>query len=135
MAQAFLLFDFGNDEETLQSARHRLDAWKQAFRLGNKLSFKFERPPSTSTKTDGPDSRGKREERKEKAAKDADRKEGQVRLLVRLDFSPHEKNLYQTWVERVPREEPFKSANPQTIDRLADHDKFDEISALFRDLG
>src|ERR1700682_1329033 len=51
MAQTYLLFDFGADEEKLQQARHKLDGWKQAFRLDKKLQFKFDRgeaPAETS---------------------------------------------------------------------------------------
>ena len=43
MPQTFLVFDFGTNEEAAQQARHRLEGWRQAFRLGDKLKFKFER--------------------------------------------------------------------------------------------
>lgn len=38
-----------------------------------------------------------------------------VRLLLRLDFSDHEKLSHQRWLDRIPAEEPFKSANGETI--------------------
>jgi hypothetical protein len=41
--KTFLIFDFGNDEDAAQKARHRLEGWKQGFRLGDKLTLKFAR--------------------------------------------------------------------------------------------
>ena len=38
-----------------------------------------------------------------------------VKLLLRLDFSDHEKLTYQRWIDRIPNEEPFKSANSETV--------------------
>jgi len=43
MAHIYLTFDFGNDEERRQQARHKLESWKQAFRLDKKMLFKFDR--------------------------------------------------------------------------------------------
>ncbi|HWZ53439.1 MAG TPA: hypothetical protein VNV84_01715, partial [Candidatus Acidoferrales bacterium] len=43
MAHSYLVFNFGTDEETAQQARHKIEAWKQGFRLGNKMLLKFER--------------------------------------------------------------------------------------------
>ena len=37
MAYSFLIFDFGSNEEAAQQARHRIDGWKQGFRLDKKL--------------------------------------------------------------------------------------------------
>src|SRR6266852_1465593 len=48
MAQTYLLFDFGPDEEKVQQARHKLESWKQAFRLDKKLQYKLEREPSAA---------------------------------------------------------------------------------------
>jgi hypothetical protein len=93
MAQTFLLFDFGSDEEAAQQARHTVDGWRQGFRLDKKLLLKFDR------KEDGkPDS-----------------KNGVVRLIVRLDFSDHEKLSQQRWIDRIPGEEHFKGAHPKVI--------------------
>ena len=92
MPQSYLIFDFGGNEEAAQHARHRIEGWRQAFRLGEKLTLKFER--ESPEKTDG----GER-----------------VRLLVRLDFSDHEKLSHQRWLERFSAEEPFKSAAPQVL--------------------
>jgi hypothetical protein len=44
MAHIYMSFDFGADEEKAQQARHKLEMWKQAFRLDKKLLYKFERP-------------------------------------------------------------------------------------------
>lgn len=38
-----------------------------------------------------------------------------VRVLIRLSFSDHEKLSYQRWLDRIPAEEPFKSAKGETI--------------------
>src|SRR6202035_4889357 len=43
MAQTYFLFDFRPDEEKVQQARHKLESWKQAFRLDKKLEYKLER--------------------------------------------------------------------------------------------
>ncbi len=98
MAQSYLIFDFGTNEEAAQQARHRIEGWKQAFRLDKRMQLKFER--QEPEKSDG----------KEK-----------IRLLVRLDFSDHERLSHQRWLERLPAEEPFKSAAPQVV-RSADGD-------------
>jgi hypothetical protein len=37
MAHSFLIFDFGGNEDAAQQARHRIDGWKQGFRLDKKL--------------------------------------------------------------------------------------------------
>jgi len=44
MALIYMHFDFGADEEKAQQARHKLDVWKQAFRLDKKLQYKLDRP-------------------------------------------------------------------------------------------
>src|ERR1700724_3231373 len=49
MAHTYMLFDFGADEEAAQKARHKLEGWKQAFRLDKKLQFKFDRGQPTAT--------------------------------------------------------------------------------------
>lgn len=123
MAQAFLLFDFGSDEEIVQKARLRVEAWKQAFRLGNKLQLKLERQPAGAS--------GNSQESKQHAAKgkhhtneegsDSEAKTAEhIRLLIRLDFSAHEKHLFQTWLDRIPSEEPFRSAKQEAIQRGAE---------------
>jgi hypothetical protein len=35
--------------------------------------------------------------------------------LIRLDFSDHEKLTLQRWLDRIPSEEPFKSASGETV--------------------
>ena len=47
MAHIYMQFDFAGDEEKGQLARHRLETWKQAFRLDKKLLYKFERDAET----------------------------------------------------------------------------------------
>ncbi|HEV2423033.1 MAG TPA: hypothetical protein VGS59_15115 [Candidatus Acidoferrales bacterium] len=122
MARTFLLFDFGTDEEAVRKARLRIEAWKQAFRLGNKMQFKVERPGENSQERKG---RGK-----ERAAEGETLKP--IRLIVRLDFSAHEKHLSQTWLDRIPSEEPFKSVKLETIPMGAGN--FDPTAELFDSL-
>ncbi|HYL67693.1 MAG TPA: hypothetical protein VEX69_00870 [Candidatus Limnocylindria bacterium] len=118
MAYSYLIFDFGTDEEGAQQARHKLEAWKQGFRLGNKLLLKFERQNSGGTEA-GEDGAAKSAQSKKKpttnkiSEKAASR--GHVRLLIRLDFSDHEKLSHQRWLDRIPAEEPFKSVDAETV--------------------
>src|SRR6267378_227723 len=46
MAHSYIKLDFGTDEEKAQQARHKLDGWKQAFRLDKRLLYKLDRPES-----------------------------------------------------------------------------------------
>jgi hypothetical protein len=94
MAQSYLIFDFAANEEAAQQARHKLEGWRQAFRLDRKLTYRFER--RAPEKTNGGEL---------------------IRVIVRLDFSDHERLSHHRWLERLPAEEPFKSASPQTIHR------------------
>jgi hypothetical protein len=131
MAHIYMHFDFA-DEENAQQARHKLDVWKQAFRLDKKLQYKLERPEeegaeedSTSadaaagTKdTEKPKSKSKSQNRKKSGRTEGSSKgngTGNVSLLVRLYFSSHEKLSEQRWVDRIPTEEPFKSASPKVL--------------------
>ena len=130
MAQTYLLFDFGSDEAKVQQARHKLDGWRQAFRLDKKLQFKFDRgevaaseKSSQSKPAPAPDSsKGKaaKAKGKSKAAETpAAEQNGEVKLFVRLYFSPHEKLSEQRWIERIPAEEPFKGASPKIVQESA----------------
>ena len=53
MAQSILIFDFGTNEEAAQQARHKVDGWKQAFRLGDKMLLKFEREEPGGRRREG----------------------------------------------------------------------------------
>jgi hypothetical protein len=137
MAHSYIRFDFGTDEEKAQQARHKLDGWRQAFRLDKKLQYKLDRPESAAAEAPSqpepaasappPEkSKGKAAEKtKGKAASakssapPAEKKtaaaNGKVSLLVRLYFSSHEKLSEQRWLDRIPTEEPFKSASPKVV--------------------
>lgn len=136
MAKAFLLFDFGSDEEAAQKARHRIDAWKQAFRLGNKVQLKVERQPSAGSE-DAYEPKGHASKGKNTSAKHEHEPKGEpderIRVFVLLDFSAHEKHLFQTWFERIPAEEPFKSVKRETVQHGAEN--FDPTSDLFDSLN
>jgi hypothetical protein len=141
----YIRFDFGTDEEKAQQARHKLDGWRQAFRLDKRVQYKMDRPESAATEAaaapasaekptvaaegkEEPAARattktagksGESKAAKAEATKPEAAKEaaadGRVGLLVRLYFSPHEKLSEQRWLARIPAEEPFKSASPRVI--------------------
>ena len=147
MAHSFLVFDFGGNEEAAQQARHRIEAWKQGFRLDKKLQVKFERNELEKTEEEEGAKSAKaakkaKSENKPAASRSGAKKSSveatpvdgneKIRLIVRLDFSDHEKLSHQRWVERIPAEEPFKDANPKVI-RAGDSD-FNTTSDLFDSL-
>ncbi len=136
MPQSYLIFDFGANEEAAQQARHRIEGWKQAFRLDKKLLLKFERSEvetaadektkgekttdeTTADRTKGDQvpaakaSGPKAEEEQTRAVETNDNQH--IRLIVRLDFSDHERMSHHRWLERIPTEEPFKDASPQIV--------------------
>ena len=139
MAHSYIRFDFGTDEEKAQQARHKLDGWRQAFRLDKRLQYKLDRPenapaetaskpepaasaalPEKSKGKAAEKSKGKTASAKSSAAvaeKPAAAANGKVSLLVRLYFSSHEKLSEQRWLDRIPSEEPFKSASPKVVHR------------------
>ncbi|HXX45623.1 MAG TPA: hypothetical protein VEJ38_12915 [Candidatus Acidoferrales bacterium] len=139
MPQSILIFDFDTNEEAAQQARHKVDAWRQGFRLGNKMLLKFEReePAQGGEVSAAPKEGGRAKAATKKSAKEQEdtEKEGAtatVRLLVRLDFSDHEKLSHQRWLDRIPAEEPFKSVRSQTV-RTGDPD-FAKTAQLFDSL-
>ena len=152
MAHIYMTFDFGTDEEKAQQARHKLDGWKQAFRLDKKLIYKFERPAQqgdgAKPAEPAPAERETAKAGKDKAAKNAASKgkavkkeeearevaapTGPVKLHLRLAFSGHEKMTEQRWLNRIPTEEPFKGAAPETV--KASDPGFAEIEGKFEAL-
>lgn len=155
MPQSILIFDFGPNEEAAQQARHKVESWQQALRLGKKMLFKFEREQSAEGSDNASANASAAEEtstkekpaRKKavKAKKSAKRDEPEaandgsgaastvrIRLLIRMAFSGHEKLLQQRMLDRFAGEEPFKSAQGQTIHE-ADA-SFDASAELFDSL-
>jgi hypothetical protein len=143
MAHSYLIFDFGKNEETAQQARHKVESWKQGFRLGNKLSIKFEREEAEEEEAEAAEHQageGKHAKKKKSSAKgakdtdaDDDESNANVRVIVRLDFSDHEKLSLQRWLDRIPTEEPFKSVEV-TVIRQGDPE-FGKTNELFETLG
>ena len=136
MAHIYMQFDFAADEEKAQLARHKLEVWKQAFRLDKKLLYKFERSgeAASSVETDVDKSevtKGKSKTKLE-SVKKASKKDGNVHLIVRLGFSGHEKLTEHRWVERIPTEDPFVSASPVTI--KTEDTGFADMEKRFEDL-
>jgi hypothetical protein len=141
MHNSFLVFDFGVNEDAAQQARHKLDGWKQAFRLDKKLLYKFDRQEqaaseagdSLATKEEptaaksGKSARPKAAKPSGKSAKSSAKKNdemetpsaakpsSEIKLLVRLYFSGHERLSYQRWVDRIPAEEPFRAVRHEVI--------------------
>ena len=122
MAHIYMHFDFGADEAKAQQARHKLDVWKQAFRLDKKLQYKLDRPEdaeesASAGNNEKPESKSKGHASKAEKSGDAadDNGAASVSLLVRLYFSSHEKLSEQRWIERIPAEEPFKGASPKIL--------------------
>ena len=122
MAHIYLLFDFAQDEEKAQQARHKLEGWKQAFRLDKKLLYKIER--SGATPTDGEAEPPAKAEKgkgkgkapaKTKAESEPAASHEEIKLFIRLAFSGHEKLSEQRWVQRIPAEEPFQAASPKVV--------------------
>jgi len=136
MAHIYLLFDFAADEEKAQLARHKLETWKQAFRLDKRLLYKFDRAISAEdasssgeekpAKTKGAAKPGSKSTAPEAASN------GSVKLLVRLGFSGHEKLSEQRWVQRIPSEEPFLKASPKVV--KPDDSHFADTEKQFEDL-
>jgi hypothetical protein len=141
MAHIYMRFDFA-DEETAQLARHKLEVWKQAFRLDKKLLYKFERneeatpaeePEEATEATSAPKTKTKgKAGAKSASSKSAGKDDANVQLLVRLGFSGHEKITENRWVERIPTEEPFVSASPVTV--KTNDAQFEETEKRFEDL-
>jgi hypothetical protein len=138
MAHIYMTFDFGTDEEKAQQARHKLDGWKQAFRLDKKLIYKFERATpegdgasaaeaapakKEAVRAEKPAKGGKGGSAKAKAPKETKEQKsevavaptGPVKLHLRLAFSGHEKMTEERWLKRIPTEEPFKGVEPETV--------------------
>jgi hypothetical protein len=122
MAHIYLTFDFARDEDKAQQARHKLEGWKQAFRLDKKLLYKLERVAAVPSDGEAKPSRAEKSKPKGKgkaaaatAAVEAPSSNDDIKLLVRLAFSGHEKLSEQRWVQRIPSEEPFQGASPAVV--------------------
>ena len=151
MAHIYMTFDFGADEEKAQQARHKLDVWKQAFRLDKRLLYKFERPAqegdgtlqaeAAHAKVEKPATKAGGTKAKAKAKAKAEDEEkpvaaslptGPVKLHLRLAFSGHEKMTEERWLKRIPSEQPFRDAAPETT-RSSDA-AFTEVEGKFETL-
>ncbi|HUL35526.1 MAG TPA: hypothetical protein VL128_16690 [Candidatus Eisenbacteria bacterium] len=136
MAHIYMRFDFGKDEEKAQAARHKLETWKQAFRLDKKLLYKLARttdgtaapePVAAGSEKPRGKAKGKANEEPDAATPAED-----VKILLRLAFSSHEKLSEQRWLQRIPAEEPFQAASPEVV-KPGDA-QFPEIEKRFDEL-
>lgn len=159
MPESFMVFDFGENEDAAQQARHRLEAWRQAFRLGDRLKFKFERTtpepaaassadtsaeaspaagdkpaPKMKTQSKSKSSKNKTEagdppKSLDEAASPAPATPDHFRLVVRLEFPLHEKLSFQRWFDRLPAEAPFESTEKRIL--RPNQDGFESTAELF----
>ena len=143
MATIYLTFDFGRDEEKAQLARHKLDSWKQAFRLDKKMAGKFDRKEDAAAAETAPAA-------KESSARKIDSKGGkgkgktdpepaklaspavEIKLILRIALPNHEKLTEQRLLKRISTEEPFASASPKTIKQ--GEAAFADVDARFEEL-
>jgi hypothetical protein len=149
MAHIYFSFDFGTDEEKAQLARHKLEMWKQAFRLDKKMLYKFERASDAEAssedgaektkETEKPAKKGKSSKAsksksggKKKEEDGSDAPAGNVKLYLRLAFSGHEKMTEERLLKKIPSEEPFSELSPKPV---KDQDaEFGELEAKFESL-
>ena len=150
MAHIYFSFDFGTDEEKAQQARHKLEMWKQAFRLDKKMLYKFERESDGEAPADGAEKSEETEKaanraktskaakskshgkKKEDADGQGDAPTGNVKLYLRLAFSGHEKMTEERLLKKIPSEEPFSELSPKAV---KDQDaEFGELEAKFDSL-
>jgi hypothetical protein len=110
MAQSFIVFDFGSNEEAAQQARLTLERWKQSFRLDKKLLLKFDRNEPGAAQEDAADRKDAKH-----ADSSGDGEAAKIIMLVRLDFSDHERLSHQRWLDRIPAEASFQGAQPKVI--------------------
>ncbi len=129
MADTYLVYDFGTDNEAAQRARHRIEGWKQGFRLGDKLTMKFESVEAEEKPGSKTQKHGKKHAKEKAKAEAAESEPASLRLLVRLRFSSHEKLSQERWVTRIPTEEPFKSAAGEVVQ--SGTDRFQQVAELF----
>lgn len=140
MAHTFLIFDFGTDEAAAQQARHKIEGWKQAFRLDKKILLKFDRQESAgdgsgkggAAKAPAGEGKGAAQKKVNKEKEAKSEPGGNVRVLVRLDFSDHEKLSQQRWLDRIPSEAPFISAKSEIVRQ--DGPAFAATAELFESL-
>jgi len=151
MAHIYMTFDFGKDEEKAQQARHKLESWKQAFRLDKKMLYKFDRKEdgAAAAGTSTPDMSAAKEKPAKKAGAKAGKasKEGKkrdpepaklaasstdIKLILRLALSNHEKLMEQRLLQRFSSEDPFKVVAPKTIRET--EAGYEELDSHFQEL-
>ena len=152
MAHTYILIDFENEEKA-QQARHKLETWKQAFRLDKKLQYKLDRGDAVASddvaasaaeaESAANPAKGVKSAKADKSTKsgaksapksggqgsDSASPSGPVKLLVRLYFSGHEKKFEQQWMERIPADELFRGGSPKIVQE--GQTGFDEALAHF----
>jgi hypothetical protein len=158
MAHLYMSFDFGTDEEKAQLARHKLEMWKQAFRLDKKMLYKFERTavdgvagtsgeeaglkpgPTKSTEKSAEKNETRKTGKSAKAAKSKEKAEaekaaapsGNVKLHLRLAMPAHERITEERFLQKFPAEEVFSSASPVLVRQ--GQPGFAEADAVFESL-
>jgi hypothetical protein len=97
------------------------------------MLLKFEREAADSHESAKAAEKPAASKRKSATKGDAAEPSAKVRVLVRLDFSDHEKLSHQRWLDRIPTEEPFKSAKTEIIRQ--GQPGFSEAAELFDSLS
>jgi len=160
MAHIYMSFDFGTDEEKAQQARHKLEMWKQAFRLDKKMLYKFERTPADGaaasdlekdtglatksvaalpgtatakreTVKAAKSSKAGKSKEKAEPAKTAPASEN-IKLHLRLALPAHERITEERFLKKFPAEEPFHTASAQIVRQ--GQPGFAEADAVFESL-
>jgi hypothetical protein len=152
MAHIYFSFDFGTDEGKAQQARHKLEMWKQAFRLDKKMLYKFERETGEEAASDDGTEKGETSEKPTKKSSKGgksgnskthgqknedsgdgnDSATGSVRLLLRLAFSGHEKMTEDRLLKKFPAEEPFSEMPAKPV--REGEAEFAELESKFESL-
>lgn len=143
MPQILIIYDFAANEEAAQQARHRLEGWRQAFRLGDRLKVKFERQAASPVSADesAPGEAAGEKKRKSAGKGSAAKAETQqtqasegesLRLMVRLEFSSHEKLSYQQWFDRLGAEPSLQGMDRRVLQR--GEEGFDSAAETFDSL-
>ena len=147
MAHFYMTFEFGNDEEKAQQARHKLESLKQAFKLDKKMLLKLDRkeeetPNAAETPREKPAKAAEPKSKDSKSAKGSKKADPEpaklaspdadIKFLLRIALPNHEKLTEQRLLKRISAEELLTSASPKTI-RQADKG-FAELDARFEQL-
>ena len=97
MSQSILIFDFGTNEEGAQQARHKIEGWKQGFRLGDKMMVKFEREETGAAESGSISEEGGADESAEKKTSRNQKAKRELRVtLAKERYVERDRKVTQT---------------------------------------